>query len=132
MLNEPDFTLIKKERILHKISTFSVPETITEPMAISLGFAKHLFDNNSAIFVDARDVEDYEGGLIPKIKWFLHPRKSEYRFRINDIVKYIYFEMSFHQHIEEDYHNYMNQNTYCECYYNRKHRKINNLKHSEK
>ena len=64
MLNEPDFTLIKKERVLHEISTFSVPETITEPMAISLEFAKHLFDNNSAIFVDARDLEDYEGGHI--------------------------------------------------------------------
>ncbi len=64
MINEPDFTLIKKERILQEISTFSLPETMTEPMAISLEFAKQLFDNNSVIFIDARDVEDYEGGHI--------------------------------------------------------------------
>ena len=64
MINEPEFTLIKKERILKEISTFLIPETITEPMAISLNLAKQLFDNNSAIFVDAREEEDYKGGHI--------------------------------------------------------------------
>ena len=43
-LDDPEFTLIKKERIIQKISTFTVPEDMTEPMAINLEFAKYLFD----------------------------------------------------------------------------------------
>ena len=72
-------------------------------------------------------IAGYESGLIPKIKWFLYPRKNEYKFHIEQIVKYIYYEMSYHDHID-DYHNYMKNNSYCECYYNRKHRKLNELK----
>ena len=63
-LADPEFTLIKKERIIQKISTFTVPEDMTEPMAINLEFAKYLFDEKSAVFIDARDSEDYDLGHI--------------------------------------------------------------------
>ena len=63
-LDDPEFTLIKKERIIQKISTFTIREDMTEPMAINLEFAKFLFDEKSAVFIDARDSEDYELGHI--------------------------------------------------------------------
>ena len=63
-VDDPEFTLIKKERIIQKISTFSIPEDMTEPMAINLEFAKFLFDKKTAIFIDARDEEDYNTGNI--------------------------------------------------------------------
>ena len=63
-LDDPDFSLIKKERIIKDITTFFVPENMTEPMMISLEFAKYLFDDKSAVFIDARDAEDYEAGHI--------------------------------------------------------------------
>ena len=63
-LNDPEFFLIKKERIIHEITTFSVPEDMTEPMMINLEFTKYLFDEKTAVFIDARDAEDYEAGHI--------------------------------------------------------------------
>ena len=63
-LNDPEFFLIKKERIIKEITTFSVPENMTEPMMINLKFAKYLFDEKTAVFIDARDAEDYEAGHI--------------------------------------------------------------------
>ena len=63
-MNDPEFTLIKKERIIKEITTFSVPENMTEPMIINLEFAKYLFDQNSATFIDARETEEYEVGHI--------------------------------------------------------------------
>ena len=64
LLNDPEFTLIKKERVINEITTFSFPEDMTEPMAINLEFAKYLSDKKSAVFIDARDPEDYDGGHI--------------------------------------------------------------------
>ena len=64
MMSDPEFTLIKEERVIQGITTFSVPEVMTEPMAINLKFAKYLFDNKSTVFIDARDPEDYDGGHI--------------------------------------------------------------------
>ena len=58
-LNNPEFTLIKKERIVETISSFSVLENMTSPMAINIEFAQNLFNEKSAIFIDARDSEDY-------------------------------------------------------------------------
>ena len=58
-MNDPEFLLIKKERIIQQITTFSIPEDMTEPMAINMEFAKYLFDAKNAVFIDARDVEDY-------------------------------------------------------------------------
>ena len=63
-MNDPEFTLIKQERIIKEITTFSVPEDMTEPMIISLEFAKYLFDHNSATFIDAREAEEHEVGHI--------------------------------------------------------------------
>ena len=63
-LNDPEFFLIKKERIIQEITTFSVPEYMTEPMMINLEFAKYLFDEKTAVFIDARDAADYEAGHI--------------------------------------------------------------------
>ena len=64
LLDDPEFTLIKKERILETISSFSVPEDMTSPMAINIEFAQNLFNEKSAIFIDARDSEDYNSGHI--------------------------------------------------------------------
>ena len=55
LMNDHEFTLIKQERIIKEITTFYVPEDMTEPMIISLEFAKYLFDQNSATFIDARE-----------------------------------------------------------------------------
>jgi rhodanese-related sulfurtransferase len=63
-INDPEFTLIKKERIVQQISSYVVPDDMTEPMSVDLEFAKHHFDNSSAIFIDAREVEDFELGHI--------------------------------------------------------------------
>jgi rhodanese-related sulfurtransferase/uncharacterized membrane protein YphA (DoxX/SURF4 family) len=63
-LEDPGFTFIKKERIVETISSFSVPENMTSPMAINIEFAQHLFNEKSAIFIDARDSEDYNSGHI--------------------------------------------------------------------
>ena len=63
-LDDPEFTLIKKERIVETISSFSVPENMTSPMAINIEFAQNLFNEKSAIFIDARDSEDYNSGHI--------------------------------------------------------------------
>ena len=69
----------------------------------------------------------YEEGLIPKIKFFLHPRKEEYKFQIDEIIKHVYYELSYHNHNDKE-GKHINHNTYCECYFNRKHRNINELK----
>lgn len=74
-----------------------------------------------------KKIINYEEGLLPIIKRYLHPRPDEYKFIINDIVKYIFYEMSYHNH-DDEYSNYLNKNTYCECYFNRKHRTNNTLK----
>ena len=63
-MNDPEFTLIKKERVIHEITTFSVPEDMTGPMTINLEFAKYLFDQKSATFIDARETEEYDAGHI--------------------------------------------------------------------
>ena len=45
-LDDPEFTLIKKERIVETISSFSVPENMTSPMAINIEFAQYLFNEH--------------------------------------------------------------------------------------
>ena len=72
-LKDGDFTLIKMERVLDivdvKVSdsgeaVVAIPSFMTEPMTASLKFTKYLFDNKKAIFVDAREVEEFELGHI--------------------------------------------------------------------
>ena len=64
LLDDPNFTLIKKERVVETIETFSIPEDMTSSMAINMDFAQHLFNEKAAVFVDARDAEDYNLGHI--------------------------------------------------------------------
>lgn len=61
-IDDPSFTIIKKQKISPEISL--IPEEFTEPMSINLDLAKNLFDDKSAIFIDARDVEEYNNGHI--------------------------------------------------------------------
>ena len=63
-LDDPEFTLIKKERVIEEVSTFSLPDEMSGPMMVNLEFSKYYFDAGSAIFIDARDPEDYVSGHI--------------------------------------------------------------------
>ena len=63
-LDDPEFTLIKQERVIEKVHSFKVPDDMTGPMLVNLEFSKYHFDVGSAVFIDARDPEDYESGHI--------------------------------------------------------------------
>ena len=58
-IEDSDFTLIKKERVIEKVDSFIIPDDIAGPMVVDLEFSKYYFDQKSAIFIDARDPEDY-------------------------------------------------------------------------
>ena len=85
LLDDPEFTLIKKERIVKEISDFNVPEVMTEPMAINLDFAKYLFDNDLAVFIDARDVEDFDAGHIQGAINIPYDYYEDYEEKINNL-----------------------------------------------
>ncbi len=63
-MDDPEFTLIKQERVIEQVNSFKVPDDITGPMMVNLEFSKYHFDAGSAVFIDARDPEDYESGHI--------------------------------------------------------------------
>ena len=63
-LDDSEFTLIKKERVIEEVNSFSVPDAMNGPMMVNLEFSKYHFDAGSAIFIDARDPSDYETGHI--------------------------------------------------------------------
>ena len=63
-LDDPEFTLIKQERVIEQVHSFKVPDDMTGPMMVNLEFSKYHFDEGSAVFIDARDPEDYESGHI--------------------------------------------------------------------
>ena len=63
-LDDPEFTLIKQERVIEKVNSFKVADDMTGPMLVNLEFSKYHFDAGSAVFIDARDPEDYESGHI--------------------------------------------------------------------
>ena len=63
-LDDPEFTLIKQERVIEQVNSFKVPDDITGPMMVNLEFSKYHFDEGSGVFIDARDPEDYESGHI--------------------------------------------------------------------
>ena len=69
LLKDDDFMLIKTPRVLQTAdvqvsnsgeSVFTIPDFMTEPMVASLEFTKYLFDNKKAVFVDARESEEFE------------------------------------------------------------------------
>ena len=64
LLEDPEFTLIKQERVLEEINSYLIPDDISGPMMVNLEFSKYHFDVGSAIFIDARDSEDYDLGHI--------------------------------------------------------------------
>ena len=53
-IEDSDFTLIKKERVIEKVDSFIIPDDIAGPMVVDLEFSKYYFDQKSAI-----DPEDY-------------------------------------------------------------------------
>ena len=63
-LNTQEFTLIKQGRVIEEINNYLIPTDISGPMMVNLEFSKYHFDAGSAIFLDARDPEDYESGHI--------------------------------------------------------------------
>ena len=63
-LDDPEFTLIKKERVIEEVDSFSVPDEMNGPMMVNLEFSKYHFNAGSAVFIDARNSEDYEAGHI--------------------------------------------------------------------
>jgi hypothetical protein len=73
-------------------------------------------------------IESYEPGILNIIKFFLYPGENEYKFYVGEIVKQIYYEMSYHSHFRNDLNGDMNTNMYCECYFNRKHQNPSDLK----
>ena len=84
-INDPKFTLIKKERFVQQITSYVVPDDMTEPMSVNLEFAKYHFDNNSAIFIDAREVEDYGQGHIKNAINIPYDYYEEYEDTINEL-----------------------------------------------
>ena len=63
-MDDPEFTLIKQKRVIEEVNSFKVPDDMTGPMLVNLEFSKYHFDAGSAVFIDARDPEDYESGHI--------------------------------------------------------------------
>ena len=68
-LKDDEFTLIKEARVLQEAevevtdsgeAVFIIPDFMTEPMMASLEFTKYFFDNKRAVFVDARESEEFE------------------------------------------------------------------------
>ena len=44
-LDNPEFTLIKHDRIIEEVSSFAVPDDISGPMLVNLEFSKYHFDH---------------------------------------------------------------------------------------
>jgi len=84
-LDDPEFTLIKKERIVETINSFTVPEDMTSPMAINIEFAQHLFNEKLAVFIDARDSEDYNSGHIENAVNIPYDYYEDYEDDINSL-----------------------------------------------
>jgi rhodanese-related sulfurtransferase len=68
-LKDESFTLIKEARVLQEAevqvsdsgeAVFTIPDFMTEPMMANLEFTKYFFDNKNAVFVDARESEEFE------------------------------------------------------------------------
>ena len=84
-LDDPEFTLIKQERVIEKVHSFEVPDDMTGPMMVNLEFSKYHFDAGSAVFIDARDPEDYESGHIQNAMNIPYDYYEEYEDVINGL-----------------------------------------------
>ena len=68
-IEEESFTIIKSQKQLKTIEDYdlnhitneqySIPDLMTEPLLATTDFIKYYFDNNHAVIIDARDVEEY-------------------------------------------------------------------------
>ena len=84
-LKDDNFTLIKKERSIEKIESFIVPEDMSSPMMVDLAFAKYHFDANTALFIDARDMEDFQNGHIKNAINIPYDNYEEYEEIIDEL-----------------------------------------------
>jgi len=84
-VEDPDFSIIKKERVFEEINSFSIPTEITSPMVVNLEFSKYHFDAGSAIFIDARDPEEYDSGHIQGAINIPFDYYKEYEDLINEL-----------------------------------------------
>ena len=75
-IEEESFTIIKSQKQLKTIEDYdlnhitneqySIPDLMTEPLLATTDFIKYYFDNNHAVIIDARDVEEYSNSHIEK------------------------------------------------------------------
>ena len=84
-IQDQNFTLIKKKKIVEQLTSFIIPENLSEPMAISLEFAKFLYDEKSAKFIDARDIEDYNAGHMKNAIHIAYDYYEDYEDIINSL-----------------------------------------------
>ena len=84
-LDDPEFTLIKQERVIEQVNSFKVPDDMTGPMTVNLEFSKYHFDAGSAVFIDARDSEDYESGHIENAMNIPYDYYEDYEDVINGL-----------------------------------------------
>ena len=84
-IDDPEFSLIKQERIIEEVVSFSLPDEMTDPMIVNLEFAKYHFNAGSAVFIDARDAEDYESGHIQNAVNIPYDNYEDYEDVINGL-----------------------------------------------
>mgnify|MGYP001342328885 FL=1 len=63
-ISDDSFTLIKKERILETVDALDLPDILTEPKQIDTQSAHALHIAKGAVFIDARDINDFNEGHI--------------------------------------------------------------------
>lgn len=94
MFTDESYTLIKVKRELQTLPSgsdengnarFRIPELLTEPMMIDLDFAKYLFDKNAALFIDAREVEEFEVAHIAGSINIPYDYSDEYKHLLLDV-----------------------------------------------
>ena len=86
--------------------------------------------DNYTLFKFIQLIYNYEEGLIEKIKYFLKPNNKQYIFSVDETVKKIMYTVSDHDNCYQ-YDKFLTgkyKHIYCPCYFNRKHKNINNLK----
>ena len=84
-LDDPKFSIIKEKRVIEEINNFSIPSDISSPMVVNLEFSKYHFDAGSAIFIDARDPEEFETGHIQDAINIPYDYYEDYEDVINEL-----------------------------------------------
>ena len=85
--------------------------------------------NTYTLFKFINYISKYEESLIPIIKTFMIPNKTDYLFKELEFAKKIMYEVSDHNHLgDDDFLKKKYKQVYCPCYFNRKHKIFNNMK----